>query len=225
MAQLASAPPCRSRKKHTANALPAASRPAWPEPKGREDLPALTDGRQGGRHRRRGPATPCCSLLQAPKPRSHQHPAPRRLTPEQQAFAVTHLGLAHQQARRFALRHGLAYDDVLGAAYEGLCKAALGFDPSLGHRPSSYVVPKVKGELLHHLRDTGFALRICHRYRELWIKARRLVAQGRSDREIAVALGVSVGVWVDVRVACGLPPLRMEQGGHLQLKGASVLEF
>jgi RNA polymerase sigma-B factor len=63
--------------------------------------------------------------------------------------------------------------------------------------PSSYVVPKLKGELLHHLRDSGFALRICHRYRDLWIKARRLVAEGRGDREIAVALGVSVGVgWI-----------------------------
>jgi DNA-directed RNA polymerase specialized sigma subunit len=137
---------------------------------------------------------------------------------------VSHLGLAHQQARRFAIRHGLVYDDVLGAAYEGLCKAALGFDPSLGHRPSSYVVPKVKGELLHHLRDTGFALRICHRYRELWIKARRLVAQGRSDREIAVALGVSVGVWVDVRVACGVPPLRLGHGGYSGQEGAAWVE-
>jgi hypothetical protein len=171
------------------------------------------------RHRRRGPATPCCSLLQAPESRSHQRPDPRRLTPEQQAFAFTHLGLAHQQASRFALRHGLAYDGVLGAAYEGLCKAALGFDPSLGHRPSSYVVPKVKGELLHHLRDTGFSLRICHRYRELCIKARRLVAQGRSDREIAVALGVPVGVGVDVRVACGVPPLRLGHGGQMEQEG------
>jgi RNA polymerase sigma-B factor len=124
---------------------------------------------------------------------------------------VSHLGLAHQQARRFAIRHGLAYDDVLGAAYEGLCKAALGFDPSLGHRPSSYVVPKVKGELLHHLRDTGFALRICHRYRELWIKARRLVARGLEDQEIAAALRVPVGVWVDVRLACGVPPVPLCQ--------------
>jgi RNA polymerase sigma-B factor len=149
-----------------------------------------------------------------PHPPRPKRTAPRQLTPEQLAFAVTHLGLAHQQARRFALRHRLAYDDVLGAAYEGLCKAALGFDPSLGHRPSSYVVPKVKGEMLHHLRDTGFALRICHRYRELWIKARRLVAQGRSDREIAVALGVSEGVWVDVRVACGVPPVPFELVWH-----------
>ena len=77
------------------------------------------------------------------------------MTLDQQRFAVSHLNLARQQARRFAIRHGLQYEELLGAAYEGLCKAAIGFDPALGHRPSSYVVPKVKGELLHHLRDTG----------------------------------------------------------------------
>jgi RNA polymerase sigma-B factor len=85
-------------------------------------------------------------------------------------------------------------------------------------------VPKVKGELLHHLRDTGFALRICHRYRELWIKARRLVAQGRSDGEIAVALGVSVRVWVDVRLACGVPPLRLGHGWYSGLEDAAGVE-
>lgn len=156
---------------------------------------------------------PCATAPPCPFPsRPHPQPrAPQRLTDAQRAFAVAHLGLAHQQARRFALRHGLAYEDVLGAAYEGLCKAALGFDPARGHRPSSYVVPKVKGELLHHLRDTGFALRICHRYRELWIKARRMVAQGLEDQQIAAVLGVPVGVWVDVRLACGSPPLPLSQ--------------
>ncbi|MEB3324873.1 MAG: sigma factor [Cyanobacteriota bacterium] len=95
------------------------------------------------------------------------------MTAAQRQFAVTHLGLAHQQARRFAIRHQLDFEEVLGAADEGLCKAAVGFDPSLGFRPSSYVVPKVKGELLHHLCDSGFVVRICHCYGELWIKARR----------------------------------------------------
>ena len=51
------------------------------------------------------------------------------------------------EQRCFAKRHGLAYVDVW-RRHVGL-----------------------------HLRDTGFALRICHRYRELWIKARRLVAR------------------------------------------------
>jgi DNA-directed RNA polymerase specialized sigma subunit len=150
----------------------------------------------------------CCS---PPRPQGSKRPEPRRLNQEQQAFAVRHLGLAQQQARRFAIRHGLAYEDLLGPAYEGLCKAAMGFAPERGHRPSSYVVPKVKGELLHHLRDTGFAVRISHRYRELWIKARRLVAQGRNDREIALALQVPLGVWVEVRMACGVAPVPLER--------------
>jgi DNA-directed RNA polymerase specialized sigma subunit len=149
--------------------------------------------------------------------------APKRMSLEQRAFAVRHLGLAHQQARRFALRHGMEFEDVVGAAYLGLCKAALGFDQSRGFRPSSYVVPKVKGELLHHLRDTGFALRIPHRYRELWIKARRLVALGLEDEQIAGALRVPLEVWLDVQVACGLPPLPLSKR-HLNELGQEPMK-
>ena len=101
---------------------------------------------------------------QAPKAKAKPR---RQLNPDQRQFAVTHLNLARQQARRFAIRHGMAYEDVLGAANEGLCKAALGFEAERGHRPSSYIVSKVKGELLHYLRDKGFLLRITHRMREL----------------------------------------------------------
>jgi RNA polymerase sigma-B factor len=140
------------------------------------------------------------------------------MTPDQRRFAVSHLNLARQQARRFACRHGLQYEEVLGAAYEGLCKAAIGFDPARGHRPSSYVVPKVKGELLHHLRDTGFAVHISHRLRELWMKARRPVAQGLGDLEIAALLEVPLQQWLECRLACGLRPLSLE--GELELDGS-----
>ena len=138
-----------------------------------------------------------------------RNPRPR-MNRAQRAFAREHLGLAHQQAQRFAKRHGLNADELLGPAFEGLCKAAIGFDPARGYRPSSYIVPKVKGELLHHLRDTGFALRISHRLRELWMKARRPMAQGYSDHEIAAQLGVSLTEWLDCRQACGLRPLPLE---------------
>ncbi len=124
---------------------------------------------------------------------------------------MTHVPLAQRQARRFAVRHGLEYDDLLGPAYEGLCKAALGFDPSLGHRPSSYVVPKVQGELLHHLRDTGFVLQISHRLRELWLRAREPLARGLSDEQIAAELGVPLALWQECRLACGQPPLPLHE--------------
>ena len=91
--------------------------------------------------------------------------------------------------------------------YEGLCKGAIGFDPSRGHRPSSYLVPKVNGELLHHLRDTGFAVRISHRLRELWIRARKHLAMGLSDQQIADQLDVPLERWLECRRACGQRPV------------------
>ena len=145
---------------------------------------------------------------QAPKAKAKPR---RQLNPAQRQFAVTHLNLARQQARRFAIRHGMAYEDLLGAAYEGLCKAALGFETERGHRPSSYIVPKVKGELLHYLRDTGFLLRISHRMRELWFKARPSLEQGAGDAAIAEQLGITLHDWLEVRRACALRPLPLAQ--------------
>jgi hypothetical protein len=86
--------------------------------------------------------------------------------------------------------------------------------PPSATAPSSYVVPKVKGELLHHLRDTGFLLRITHRMRELWMKARRPVALGLADGEIAAVLGIELPEWLEVRQACGLRPVPLEAEGE-----------
>jgi len=137
--------------------------------------------------------------------------APQRLSPEQRRFAAQHLGLARQQAHRYARRWSMPIDDLLGPAYEGLCKGAAQFDPDKGFRPSSYLVSKVKGELLHHLRDTGFALRISHRLRELWIRARRPLALGLSDQQIAEQLGVPLQLWLDCRCACGQRPVPLQE--------------
>ena len=133
------------------------------------------------------------------------------MTAQQRAFTCRHLGLAHQQAQRFARRWGMPVEELLSPAYEGLCKGAIGFDPSRGHRPSSYLVPKVKGELLHYIRDTGFAVRISHRLRELWIRARRPVAQGLSDEQISEQLGVPLPLWLECRRACGQRPVPLQE--------------
>ena len=154
-----------------------------------------------------------------PSPRPQTHRPRRQLNAEQRRFAECHLNLARQQARRFAVRHGLIYEEALSAAYEGLCKAALDFDASRGHRPSSYIVPKVKGELLHHLRDTGFLLRISHRARDLWMKARRPIALGCSDADIALALKIELGEWLEVRYACGMRPVPLEEEPAAEIFG------
>jgi RNA polymerase sigma-B factor len=129
------------------------------------------------------------------------------MTAAQRAFTCRHLGLARQQAQHFSRRTGLPYDDLLGPAYEGLCKGVLGYDHRLGHRPSSYLVPKVKGELLHHLRDHTYLVRIPHRLRELWLRGRQLLEAGHSDSAIAADCGVPLALWLECRRACSQPPL------------------
>jgi DNA-directed RNA polymerase specialized sigma subunit len=120
-------------------------------------------------------------------PMAHRS-VPRFFTSPQRAFTCQHLGLARQQAHRFGRRWALPVDDLLGPAYERLCKGAIADDPSRGFRPSSHLMARVKGEWMHHLRNMGFSLRIAHRLRELWLKGRKYIAQDLNDRQIAARL-------------------------------------
>jgi RNA polymerase sigma-B factor len=133
------------------------------------------------------------------------------MTRAQRAFTCQHLGLARQQAQRFARRWAVPAEDLLGPAYEGLCKGAVAYDPSRGFRPSSYLVARVKGELMHHMRDTGFAVRITHRLRELWFKGRKYLGQDLSDRQIAERLDVPLQRWLDCRQACECGPVPLHE--------------
>jgi len=131
----------------------------------------------------------------------------RAMTNTERNFAVAHLNLARRQAHAFARRTAVPFDDLIGPAYEGLCKAAMGFDPKRGWKASSYVVPKVNGELLHYLRDSRYLLRISHRLRELWQRAQRHLPLGLPDQDIADRCGVNLAEWLECRRACGQPPL------------------
>ena len=133
------------------------------------------------------------------------------MTRAQRAFTCEHLGLARQQAHRFARRWNVPVDDLLGPAYEGLCKGAMAYDPSRGFRPSSYLVSRVKGELMHHMRDSGFAVRIPHRLRELWFRGRKCLAQDQDDVKIAQRLQVPLEHWLACRQACEAVPVPLHQ--------------
>ena len=85
-------------------------------------------------------------------------------------------------------------EDLIGPAYEGLCKVAIAYDPSRGFRPSSYLVSRVKGELMHHMR-------------ELWFKGRKYIAQELNDSQIAARLNVSLERWLECRQACEWGPV------------------
>ena len=54
------------------------------------------------------------------------------------------------------------------------------------------------------------------------MKARRPVAQGLADQEIAALLQVPLEQWLECRLACGLRPLSLEGELQLELDGWGV---
>ena len=138
-----------------------------------------------------------------------------QLTPEQAHLATQHLNLARSQAWRFQKKTEINYDDLESAAMVGLLKACAGFDESLGWKFSTYAVPKIRGELLHHVRDHSYLLRLTHRTRELWTKGRRMRDQGMSDTAIAEALGVKLSEWLESRAACSRAPLMLRDNAYI----------
>jgi RNA polymerase sigma factor (sigma-70 family) len=78
------------------------------------------------------------------------------LRPEQ------HLGIAAAAARRFFRRGAFRYtlDELISAAYEGLCSGCIRFDPARGTAPSTYLTSYVEGYILtYHTRERRFAHR------------------------------------------------------------------
>ena len=59
------------------------------------------------------------------------------------------------------------------SADERLCKESIAYDAGRGFRPFSELVARVKGERMHHMCNTGFAVRLINRLRELWLECRQ----------------------------------------------------
>lgn len=113
------------------------------------------------------------------------------------ALIVAHLGLAKHLARRFVAR-GQTQDDLIQAACLALVKAADRYDPSRGVEFSAYAARVIVGELKHHFRDTGWAVRAPRQVQELYLEVKGAVGEltqrlGRSPTvpELAVATGRS----------------------------------
>ncbi len=81
----------------------------------------------------------------------------------------SHLGLAHQMARRFANR-GEPHDDLVQVASLALVKALDRFDPERGVRFSTFAVKCMLGELKRHFRDRGWAVKAPRRVQELYLE-------------------------------------------------------
>lgn len=111
-------------------------------------------------------------------------------------------GLVRQVAHRLSRQCAEPYEDLEQVGYLGLIRAIERFDPRQGKAFSSFAMPYIRGEILHHLRDKGTVLRIPRRWQELHTKGKALQRQltdqlGRSPHpeEMAAGLAVSLAEW------------------------------
>jgi RNA polymerase sigma-B factor len=117
------------------------------------------------------------------------------------------LPLAEHIARRFRGR-GEPYDDLVQVARVGLLNAVDRFDPARGSDFISFAVPTIMGEVRHHFRDAGWAMRVPRRLKDLHLEIGKIVESlsqhlGRapSAREIAAELGIDAGEVAEALIA------------------------
>ena len=133
---------------------------------------------------------------------------------------LEHLGLAHLAARRQASKGSEDYDDLFQESSIGVLSAIERFDPCRGFQPSSYLISRATGQILHYRRDRAQCFRIPWRLRDLAVNAARIQQQNETigkprltDQELANRLGVSLGRLQQAREAVRMARLgRLDQG-------------
>lgn len=95
-----------------------------------------------------------------------------------------HLPLVRSLARRYTGR-GEPLDDLVQVGSIGLIKAIDRFDVDRGVELSTYAIPTIVGELKRHFRDTGWAVHVPRRLKELSLRLNHTI------EDLGTALGRS----------------------------------
>ncbi len=127
-------------------------------------------------------------------------------------------GVAEAVASRYQGR-GLARDDLVQVAYEGLVKAVRRFDPATRNDLLTFAVPTIRGELLRHFRDHSWSVRPPRRVQELQWRVNQKIEELEqrlghqpSDAEIKTAMGLSDDDYREAMEAFGcFQPTSLEQ--------------
>lgn len=135
-----------------------------------------------------------------------------------QEVILLNRGVAEAVASRYQGR-GVARDDLVQVAYEGLTKAVRRFDPATRNDLLTYAVPTIRGELLRHFRDHGWSVRPPRRVQELQWKVNQAIEELEqklghepSDAEVIAALEISDQEYREAIEAFGcFQPTSLEQ--------------
>ena len=110
--------------------------------------------------------------------------------------------LAHCAARRQQQRGSEECGDLLQESLVGLIRGLERFDRQRGVHPSSYLLSRATGQILHYRRDRSRTIRIPWRLRDLYaagMKIQREREQNQlpslSDQELAAKLLVKLERW------------------------------
>ena len=129
-------------------------------------------------------------------------------TKERNQKVLQHLGLAHCVATRQRQRGPEERDDLLQEACLGLIQGVENLNPSRGFRPSSYLMSRANGQVLHYRRDRSRMVRIPWRLQDLFVSGQRLQEKRTqrglpplNNRSIAAHLKVSPQRWLDAYAA------------------------
>ena len=118
------------------------------------------------------------------------------------------MGLAHCIATRQQQLGPKEHDDLLKEARLGLIQGMDNWDPSRGFRPSSYLMSRANGQVLHYRRDRSRMVRIPWRLQDLYVSGQRLQQERMQkglplldDASIAERLKVTLQRWLDATAA------------------------
>ena len=115
---------------------------------------------------------------------------------------LQHIGLAHLAATRQHKRGPECFEDLIQESSLGLIKGIEQFDPNRGGKPSSYLMSRATGQMLHYRRDRARCIRIPWRLRDLFVAGEKLQRQREhagqprlSEGDLAQALNVHIQRW------------------------------
>ncbi len=119
------------------------------------------------------------------------------------------IGLVRREAYHWTNQCQESFEDLMQVGSIGLINAIERFDVSKGNAFSSFAVPYIKGEIQHYLRDKSPTVRMPRAWLVTYNQGCKIIRAKRtetgreaSSQEVADALGIAIGEWYDIKLAC-----------------------